>query len=110
MAILPTKLVNATFILRISFVNIVGKKDIRKVFILSSSWNKNNSDYHGKICQHFSLPLKQKPKHLNLPLKLSLPNVILVRMVRKKSKMLTRWRYFKPMSLKFKFYKMNSNH
>ncbi len=43
-AILPTKLVNATFFPRISFVIIVGKRDIRKFFVLPSSWNKSNSD------------------------------------------------------------------
>jgi hypothetical protein len=36
-AILPIKLVNATFFLRISFVIIVGKRDIRKLFVLLSS-------------------------------------------------------------------------
>jgi hypothetical protein len=49
MAILPTKLVNATFLLRIPFMIIVGKRDIKKLFILPSSWNGSNSDYHGKI-------------------------------------------------------------
>jgi hypothetical protein len=36
-AILPIKLVNATFLPRISFVIIMGKKDIRKLFVLLSS-------------------------------------------------------------------------
>jgi hypothetical protein len=49
MAILPTKLVSATFFPRISFVIIVGKKDIMKLFVLPSSQNKNNFDYHGTI-------------------------------------------------------------
>jgi hypothetical protein len=49
MAILPTKLVSATFFPRISFVIIVGKKDIMKLFVLPSSRNKSNFDYHGTI-------------------------------------------------------------
>jgi hypothetical protein len=48
-AILPTKLMSATFFPRISFVIIVGK-DIRKLFILPSSQNISNFDYHNKIC------------------------------------------------------------
>jgi hypothetical protein len=72
---------SATFLPWISFVIIMGKRDIRKLFVLPSSWNKSNSNYHGKICQHLSLPLNQKPKHLNLPLKLSPPRVIPVRML-----------------------------
>jgi hypothetical protein len=96
--------------LRISFVIIVEKRDIMKLFVLPSSWNISNFDYHGKICQHFPLPFNQKPKHLSLPLRLSPPRVILVRMLRRRSTMLTRRRCFKPMSLKFKLCKMNSNH
>jgi hypothetical protein len=110
MVILPTKLVSATFLPRISFVIIVGKRDIRKLFVLPSSQNGSNSDYHGKICQHFLLPFNQKPRHLSLPLKLSPPRVILVRIIRRRNTMLTRGRCFKPMPLKFKLYKMNSNH
>jgi hypothetical protein len=106
MAILPTKLVSATFLLRISFVIVVRKRDIKKLFVLS---NSRNSDFHGKICQHLLLPLHQKPKHVSIPLKLSLPRVISIRMLRRKSTMLTRGRCFKPMSLKFKLFKMNSN-
>jgi len=49
MAILPTKLKSATFLLRISFVITMGKKDIKKLFVLPSSQNGNNFDYHGKI-------------------------------------------------------------
>jgi len=108
--ILPTKLVSATFLLKISFVIIVGKRDIRKLFVLPSSRNENNFNYHGKICQHFSLPLNQKSRHLSLPLRFSAPRVIPVRMLRRRSTMLTKGRCFKPMSLKFKFCKMNSNH
>jgi hypothetical protein len=108
--ILPTKLVSATFLPRISFVIIVGKKDIRKLFVLPSSQNRSNFDYHGKICQHLLLPLNQKPSHLSLPLRLSPPKVISVSMLRRRSTMLIRGRCFKPMSFKFKLYKMNSNH
>jgi hypothetical protein len=108
--ILPTKLVSATFFPKISFVIIMGKKDIKKLFILLSSWNKSNSDYHGKICKHLPLPLNQKPRHLNLPLKLSPPRVIPVRMLRRRNIMLTKGRCFKPMPFKFKFYKINLNH
>jgi hypothetical protein len=110
MALLPTKLMSATFLSRISFVIIVGKRDIRKLFVLPSFWNGSNSNYHGKICQHFSLPFNQKPRHLSLPLRLSPPRVIPIRMLRRRSTMLTRERCFKPKSLKFKLYKMNSNH
>jgi hypothetical protein len=102
--------VSATFLLKISFVIIVGKRDIKKLFILPSYQNGNNSDYHGKICQRVLLPLNQKPKHLNLPLRLSPPRVIPIRMLRRRCTMLTRGKCFKPMPLKFKLYKMNSNH
>jgi hypothetical protein len=110
MAILPTKLVNAPFLPRISFVIIVEKKDIKKLFVLPSFWNRNNSNYHGKIYRHLPLPLNQKPRHLSLPLKLSPPRVILVKMLGRRSTTLIRGRCFKPMSFKFKLYKMNSNH
>jgi len=96
-AIMPIKLVSATFFSRISFVIIMGKKDIKKLFILPSSRNISNSIYHGKICQHIPLPLNQKPRHLSLPLRLSPPRVILVRMLRRRSTM-------------FKLCKMKSNH
>ncbi len=99
-----TKLMSATFLPRISFVIIVGKKDIRKLFVLPSSWNGSNSDYHNKIYQHLPLPLNQKPRHLSLPLILSPPRVNPVRMLRKRSTMLTRGRCFKPMPFKFKLY------
>jgi hypothetical protein len=101
---------SATFLRRISFVIIVGKKDIRKLFVLPSSWNESNSDYHGKICQHLLLPLNQKPRHLSLPLRLSPPRIIPVRMLKRRNTMLIRGRCFKPMLFKFKLYKMNSNH
>jgi hypothetical protein len=110
MAILPTKLASATFLPRISFVIIMGKKDIRKLSVLPSSENRNNSDYHGKICQHLSLPLNQKPRHLSLSFRLSPPRVIQVRMLRRRSRMLTIGRCFKPMPFKFNICKMNSNH
>jgi hypothetical protein len=108
--ILPMKLMNATFLPRISFVIIVRKRVIRKLFILPSSRNRNNSDHHGKICQHLSLHLNQKPRHFNLSLRLSPPRVIPVRMLRRRNTMLTRGRCFKPMLLKFKLCKMNLNH
>jgi hypothetical protein len=110
MAILPTKLVSATFLLRISFVIIMGKRDIVKLFVLPSSRNKSNSSYHGKIYLHLLLPFNQKPRHISLPLRLSPPKVIPMRMLRKRSTMLTKERCSKPMPLKFKLYKMNSNH
>ncbi len=106
-AILPTKLLSEIFLPRISFAIIVGKKDIKKLFVLPSSWNESNFDYHGKIYQHLLLPFNQKPRHLSLPLKLSPPWVISIRMLRRRNIMLTRGRCFKPMPLKFKLYKMN---
>ncbi len=106
--ILPIKLMSATFLPRMSFVIIVGKRDIRKLFVLPSSRNRSNFDYHGKIYQHLLLPPNQKPRHFSLPLKLSPPKVIPVRMLRRRSIMLTRGRCFKPILLKL--YKMNSNH
>jgi hypothetical protein len=102
--------VNATFLSRISFVIIVGKKNIMKLFVLPSSQNSSNFDYHNKICQHLPLPLNQKLRHLNLPLRLAPLMVILIRMLKRRSTMLIRRRCFKPMLLKLKFYKMNSNH
>jgi len=109
-AILPTKLINVTFLLRIYFVIIVGKRDIKKLSVLPSSRNGNNSNYHSKICQHLLLSLNKKPKHLSLPLRLCPPKVIPTRMLRRRSTMLTRRRCFKPMQFKFRLYKMNSNH
>jgi hypothetical protein len=35
----------------------MGKKDMRKLFVLPSSQNGSNSDYHGKICNIFHSPL-----------------------------------------------------
>ncbi len=77
---------------------------------LPSSRNESNSDYHGKIFQHLSLPLNQKPKHVSLPLKLSPPRVIIIWMLKRKNTMLTKRRCFKPMLLKFNLCKMNLNH
>jgi hypothetical protein len=57
-----------------------------------------------------SATFNQKPRHFSLPLKFSSLRVILVRMLRRRSIMLTRGRCFKPMSLKFKLCKMNWNH
>jgi len=56
------------------------------------------------------LPFNQKPRHFSLPFKLYPPKVIPVRMLKRRSTMLTRGRCFKPMPLKFKLYKMNLNH
>jgi hypothetical protein len=95
--ILPTKLVSATFLLKISFVIIVEKRDIRNLSILPSSQSGSNSDYNGKICQHLSLSLNQRPRHLSLPLRLCPPRVIPARMLRRRTIMLTRGRCFKPM-------------
>jgi hypothetical protein len=92
------------------FCDYYGKEDIKMLFVLPSSQNESNSDYHGKICQHLLLPLNQKPRNFNLPLKLSPPRVILVRMLKKRNTMLIRRRCFKPMPLKFNLCKMNLNH
>ncbi len=110
MAILPTMLVSATFLPKISFVIIVGKRDIRKLSIVPSFRNESNFDYHGKICQHLPLSFNQKPRHFSLPLRLCPPRVIPTKMLRRKNTMLIRGRCFKPMQFKFRFYKMNSNH
>jgi hypothetical protein len=109
-AILPTKLVSATFLPRISFVIIVGKKDIRNLSVLPSSQSGSNFGYNGKICQHLLLSLNQKPRHLSLPFMLCPPRAIPTRILRRRSTMLTRGRCFKPMPFKFRLYKMNSNH
>jgi hypothetical protein len=110
MAILPTMLMSATFLSRISFVINMGKRDIKMLFILSSSHNKSNSNYHNKICQYLSLPFNRNLRHFSLPFKLSPPKVILVRLLTRRSTMLTRGRCFKPMPLKLKLCKINSNH
>ncbi len=109
-AILPTKLVSATFLPRISFMIIVGKRDIMNLSVLPSSQSGSNSDYNGKICQYLPLSLNQKPRNLSLPLKLYPPRVIPTKMLRRRNTMLTRGRCFKPMQFKFRLYKMNSNH
>jgi hypothetical protein len=109
-AILPTKLVSATFLLKISFVITVEKRDIRNLSVVPSSQSGSNSDYNGKICQHLPLSLNQKPRHLSLPLRLCPPRVIPTRMLRRRNTMLIRGRCFKPMQFKFRLYKMNSNH
>ncbi len=108
--ILHTKLTSATFLSSISFVIIVRKRDIKKLFVFPSSRNGNNSDYHNKICQHLSLPLNQKPRHFSLTFKLSPPRVIPIRMLKRRNTMLLRRRCFKPMVFKFKLYKVNLNH
>jgi hypothetical protein len=101
---------SVTFLPRISFVIIVRKKDIRKLYVLPSSRNGSNFDYHDKICKHLSLSFNQKLKHLSLSLKLCPPRVIPIKILRRRNTMLTRGRCFKPMQFKFKLYKMNSNH
>ncbi len=109
MAILPTKLVSATFLLRIYFMIIMGKRDIKKLSILPSFQNGSNCNYHDKICQNLPLPLNQKLRHLNLPLRFCPPRVIPVKILKRKNTMLTKGRCFKPMPFKFKLCKMNSN-
>ncbi len=42
-----------------------------KLFVLPSSQNRSNFDYHCKIYKYLLLPLNQKPRHLCLPLRLS---------------------------------------
>jgi hypothetical protein len=41
------------------FCDYYGKEGHQKLFILPSSQTRSNSDYHGKIYQHLSLPLNQ---------------------------------------------------
>jgi len=53
MAILPTKLMSATFLPRICFVIIVEKRDIRNLSVLPSSRNGSIFDYNDEI---FSCP------------------------------------------------------
>jgi hypothetical protein len=89
---------------------IVGRRDITKLYVLPSSQNRSNSDYHDKIYRHLPMPLNQKPRHFNLSLKLSPPRVILIRMLRRRSTILIIGRCFKPTPLKFKLCRMNSNH
>jgi hypothetical protein len=88
----------------------VGKRDIRKLFVLPSFQNRSNFDYHNKICRHLLLLINQKPRHFNPPFRLSPLRVIPVRMLRRRNTMLTRRKCFKPMPLKFKLFKMNLNH
>jgi hypothetical protein len=96
MAILPTKLMSATFLPKISFVIIVRKRDIKKLFVLPSSRNGSNFDYHSKIYQHLLMSLNQKPKHLSLPFRLRPPRVIPIKMLKRKSTMLKRGRCSSP--------------
>jgi hypothetical protein len=49
--------------------------------------NSQNYDYHDKIYKHLPMPLNQKSRHLSLPLKLSSPRVIPLRMFLKKNTM-----------------------
>jgi hypothetical protein len=101
---------SATFLPRIFFAIIVGKRDIKKLSVLPSSQNGSNFNYHGKICQHVLLPLDQKPSNFSFPLRLYPPRVIPIRMLKRRSILLTRRGCFKPMAFKFRLYKMNSNH
>jgi len=57
---------SATFLPNISFVIIMGKRDIMNLSVLSSTQNESNSDYNSKICQHLPLSLNQKLRHFNL--------------------------------------------
>jgi hypothetical protein len=102
--------VSATFLPGIFFVIIMGKRDIRKLFVLPSSWNRSNFDYHSKICQHLPLPFNQKLKAPQPSTHAFPPKVIPVKMLRRRSTMLTRRMCFKPMPLKFKLCEMNLNH
>ncbi len=92
------------------FYDYCGKERHHEVGCFLKFPKRKKCDYRGKICQHLSLALNQKPRHLSLPLKFPSPKVILVRMLQRKNIMLTRRRCFKPMPLKFNLYKMNMNH
>jgi hypothetical protein len=67
MAILPIKLVNATFLSRISFVIIMRNMDIRKLFILPSSRNGYIDDVlvHNKTFLQHLVHLKELFKKLH---------------------------------------------
>ncbi len=105
--ILPTKLMSAPFLPKISFVIIMGKKDIKKLFVWQVPGMETTPITIAKSTSIFRCP---STKTQGLPLKLSPPKVIPIRMLRRKNTMLTKGRCFKPMLLKFKFCKMNSNH
>ncbi len=98
MAIMPTKLVSATFLLRISFVIIMGNRDIRQFWLPMQNLPTS------------SVAHQPKAKAPQPSIQVSSPRAILIRMLRRRNTMLTRGRCFKPMPLKFKLYKMNSNH
>jgi hypothetical protein len=56
MAILPTKLVSVTFLLKISFVITMGNRDIKKLFILPSSRNESTLITMAKFVNIFRCP------------------------------------------------------
>jgi hypothetical protein len=72
------------------FCDYCGKKGHQEVVYFTKVRNESNFDYCGKIYQHLLLPLNQKARHLSLPFKFSPPRVIAIRMLRKRSTMLTR--------------------
>jgi hypothetical protein len=92
------------------FCDYYGKEGYQDCLFCQVPRTKATLNTTGKIYMHLLLPFNQKARHISLPLKLSPPKVIPMRMLRKRSTMLTRRRCFKPMPLKFKLYKMNSNH
>jgi hypothetical protein len=53
---------SAIFLLRISFVIIVGTRDIKKLFVLPSSQNGSNFDYHSKNLPASSRAPQRKTK------------------------------------------------
>jgi hypothetical protein len=91
-------------------VIIVEKREINKLFVLPSSRNKNNSNYHGKNMPASSATPQPKAKAPQPSIQAFPTKGNSSTMLRRRSTMLTRKRCFKPMLLKFKLYKMNSNH
>ncbi len=92
------------------FYDYCGKEGHHEAICFAKFPKRKHSDYHGKICEHLLLTLNQKPNNLSFPLRLCQLKVIPIRMLRRRSIMLTRRRCFKPMPFKLKLYKMNSNH
>jgi hypothetical protein len=92
------------------FCDYCGKKDIKKLFVLPSSWNESHSDYHDKISEHLLLPFNQKPRHFNLPLRLFPTKGSSSKNVKKKEHNADKKVVLQAMPLKFKLCKMNSNH
>jgi hypothetical protein len=92
------------------FCDYCGKEGHQEVVYFAKFRNQNQLRLPWQnLPASFTAP-QPKPRHLNLPLMLSPPKVIPVKMLRRRSIMLTKGRCFKPMPLKFKFCKMNSNH